>query len=307
VAYVTVVETDLRHLELVRRGKVRDVYSVSPERLLIVSTDRISAFDCVLASPIPDKGVVLNQMSLFWFELTKEIVENHVVEADVDRFPESLSPYRETLAGRSVIVTATKVIPFECVVRGYLMGSGWKEYHASGTVGGTPLPPGLHESERLPEPFFSPATKADVGHDINVNEAYMENRIGRELTMRLKELSIAVYAKAAAYALERGIIIADTKFEFGLDGDRLLLVDEILTPDSSRFWPLTGYRPQRLQNSFDKQFVRDFLEGIGWNKQPPAPALPPDIVARTREKYLEAYRMLTGRELSDTGVLGSPA
>ncbi len=296
--FTTVVETNLSSLELVRRGKVRDVYAVSPDRLLIIATDRVSAFDCILGSPIPQKGILLNQLSLFWFDMTKEIVPNHIIESDVCRFPMSLVTHTDLLSGRSIIVRRTSVIPFECVVRGYLTGSGWKEYRTSGSIGGTRLPPSLVESDLLPEPFFSPATKADVGHDINVDEAYMEKKIGSDLTHRLKNLSIAIYAKAAAYALERGIIIADTKFEFGLDGDHLFLIDEVLTPDSSRFWPLNEYRRGRPQNSFDKQFVRDFLEVSRWNKKPPAPALPPDIISKTRSKYLEAYRLLVGRELS---------
>ncbi|MEW6368568.1 MAG: phosphoribosylaminoimidazolesuccinocarboxamide synthase [Acidobacteriota bacterium] len=294
----TVVETNLAGVRLFRRGKVRDVYELPPDRLLIVATDRISAFDAILPAPIPDKGVVLNQLSLFWFELMRAIVPNHVVESDADRFPPQLAPYREILRGRSVIVRKAEVVPFECVVRGYLSGSGWKEYRAGGTIGGVRMPPGLVESSRLPEPFFSPATKADVGHDMNVDEVYMDRSIGAALTRRLREISIAIYSKAAAYALDRGIIIADTKFEFGLDvNGELLLVDEVLTPDSSRFWPSAEYAPGRAQASFDKQPVRDYLEASGWNKQPPAPPLPPAVVSSTQARYREAYRLLVGREL----------
>lgn len=294
-----VTRTDLSGFSLVRRGKVRDVYDLPPDRLLIVATDRISAFDCILGTPIPQKGVLLNKLSLFWFELTRGIVPNHIVESDVAKFPAELEQYRDTLAGRSVIVRKTQVVPFECVVRGYLSGSGWKEYRESGTIGGAPIKPGLVESDRLPAPFFSPATKAEEGHDINVDEKYMERQVGAELTRRLKEYSIAIYERAAEYARERGIIIADTKFEFGLDRGTIYLIDEVLTPDSSRFWPLDDYKPGRSQKSFDKQYVRDYLETSGWDKQPPAPALPADVVANTRAKYMDAYRMLTGRELPD--------
>ncbi|MBI2841137.1 MAG: phosphoribosylaminoimidazolesuccinocarboxamide synthase [Acidobacteria bacterium] len=297
MTYPTVVETNLKGIDLLRRGKVRDVYELPPGRLLIVATDRISAFDSVLASPIPQKGIILNNISLFWFDKSSSLVPNHIIEREVERFPTSLQPYREILAGRSVIVRKTEVVPFECVVRGYLSGSGWKEYKHSRTIGGVALPGGMVESDRLPEPFFSPATKADVGHDINVDEVYMENQIGRDLTRRLKQVSLSLYTLAADYARERGIIIADTKFEFGLDGGELYLIDELLTPDSSRFWPLSEYVPGGPQKSFDKQYVRDYLESSGWDKNPPAPSLPDSITSGTRAKYLAAYRQLIGREL----------
>ena len=292
-----VLETSFPTLSLLRRGKVRDVYAVDPETLLIVATDRISAFDVVLPNAIPEKGRVLTALTLFWFDLTRDIVVNHLITADVARYPAPLRQYTGDLEGRSMLVRWAQVIPFECVARGYLAGSGWKEYQKTGAVCGSPLPPGLRESEKLPHPIFTPATKAETGHDQNVSEAEMASAVGAELTARLKQLTLAVYTRAADYAATRGIIIADTKFEFGRMGDEILLVDEVLTPDSSRFWPASEYAPGSSPPSFDKQYVRDYLETLPWNKQPPAPPLPSEVVRRTTEKYLEAYRLLTGKSL----------
>lgn len=264
-------------------------------RLLIVATDRLSAFDVVLPTAIPDKGKVLTQLSLFWFEMLREVVPNHVLSAT--DFPGELAPYAAQLSGRAMLVRSTQPLPIECVVRGYLSGSGWKDYKSTGKVCGIALPPGLTESARLPEAIFTPSTKATSGHDENVSFEDAAGRIGRPLAERLRETSLEIYRRAVDYAAARGIIIADTKFEFGLDGNELLWIDEALTPDSSRFWPAEGYTPGRAQPSFDKQFVRDYLERIGWSKTPPASELPPDVVAATREKYREAYRKLTGHEL----------
>ena len=294
---MTVSDTRFSDLTLFRRGKVRDVYAVGPDRLLIVATDRISAFDVVLPNAIPEKGRVLTAVTLFWLDLIREIVPSHLISADPGEYPEPLRRHAAELAGRSMLVRRTEVVPFECVVRGYLSGSGWKDYQKSGAVGGIPLPPGLLESDRLVEPIFTPATKEETGHDINVSEAEMAEAVGTELTTRLRKLSLAIYRKAADYAATRGIIIADTKFEFGRIGEEIILVDEVLTPDSSRFWPAAQYAPGQPQPSFDKQYVRDYLESIPWNKEPPAPELPPEVVRRTSEKYLEAYRLLTGRSL----------
>ncbi len=294
---MTVSYTSFPDLTLFRRGKVRDVYAVGPDRLLIVATDRISAFDVVLPNAIPEKGRVLTAMTLFWLDLIREMVPNHLLSADPGQYPEPLRRHAAELAGRSMLVRRTEVVPFECVVRGYLSGSGWKDYQKSGTVGGIPLPPGLRESDRLAEMIFTPATKEETGHDINVSEAEMAEAVGAELTTRLRQLSLAIYRKAADYAATRGIIIADTKFEFGRTGGEIMLVDEVLTPDSSRFWPAAQYAPGQPQPSFDKQYVRDYLESIPWNKEPPAPELPHDVVRRTSEKYLEAYRLLTGKSL----------
>ncbi len=277
------------------RGKVRDLYSFG-DRLLIVATDRLSAFDIVLPTPIPDKGRVLTQLSLFWFEMLRDAVPNHVLSAT--EFPKELAPYREELSGRAMLVRRTRPIPIECVVRGYLAGSGWKDYGATGKVCGIALPAGLRESERLPEPIFTPATKATTGHDENIPFEEAAARIGRPLAERLRDLSPELYRRAAAYAEPRGILLADTKFEFGLLDDEVVWIDEALTPDSSRFWPAAGYQPGRPQPSFDKQYVRDYLERIGWSKQSPAPELPPDVVAATRSKYREAYQRLTGHELA---------
>jgi phosphoribosylaminoimidazole-succinocarboxamide synthase len=266
---------------------------------LIVATDRLSAFDVVLPDPIPHKGTVLTQLSLFWFDFLKDVVSNHLVTADVKNYPPALAEHRDMLGGRSMLVARADVFPVECVARGYLAGSGWKDYLKTGEVCGVKIPEGLGESERLPEPIFTPATKAETGHDINISEREAAGRIGEEATKRLKELTLALYRRASEYAERRGIIIADTKFEFGVKDGRLILVDEALTPDSSRFWPADSYEPGRGQNSFDKQYVRDYLETLDWDKKPPAPRLPEGVIARTSEKYLQAYRLLTGKELDD--------
>jgi phosphoribosylaminoimidazole-succinocarboxamide synthase len=265
----------------------------------MVATDRISAFDYVLGSGIPDKGKVLTQLSAFWFDYTRHIVPNHVLETDARQFPPELRRHSDILAGRSMLVRKTNPVPIECVARGYLSGSGWKDYVATGMVCGVPLPPGLRESDRLPEPIFTPATKATSGHDINISEAEAARLVGAELVARLKALTLELYAAGAAHAEQCGILLADTKFEFGLAPDgEVLLIDEVMTPDSSRYWPKDQYSPGRPQPSFDKQFVRDYLEQIRWNKQPPVPSLPDDVVAKTREKYIEAFRRLSGRELN---------
>jgi len=290
-----VTRTNLPGVTLFRRGKVRDVYTVE-DRLLIVATDRISAFDVVLPNAIPYKGAVLTQLSVFWFGFLKDIVSNHLITTDVESYPESLRQYRDELEGRSMLVRRVEVFPFECVARGYLEGSGWKDYKATGEVCGVKLPAGLRQADPLPEPIFTPATKAEAGHDINVSEQDMADALGADTTQRLKELTLALYTRAASYAKERGIIIADTKFEFGLIDAEIILADEVLTPDSSRFWPKESYEPGRAQPSFDKQFVRDYLETLDWNKQPPGPELPDEVVNKTSEKYRDAYRMLAGRE-----------
>jgi phosphoribosylaminoimidazole-succinocarboxamide synthase len=286
-----------------RHGKVRDIYDFG-ESLLIVATDRISAFDYVLGSGIPDKGKVLTQISAFWFDQTHSMVSNHVISTDTRDFPPELAADANLLAGRSMLVRKTEPLSIECVARGYLSGSGWKDYVQSGRVCGVALPAGLRESDRLPEPIFTPATKAQSGHDINISEADAAEIVGPAVLARARELTLKLYANGAAHAEARGIIVADTKFEFGLlppDGrtaeDRLIVIDEMLTPDSSRFWPRDAYRPGGPQASFDKQFVRDYLERIAWNKQPPVPTLPEDVIAKTREKYIDAFRRLTGREL----------
>ncbi|HYL68882.1 MAG TPA: phosphoribosylaminoimidazolesuccinocarboxamide synthase [Candidatus Limnocylindria bacterium] len=289
-----VLQTDFPSLKLRGRGKVRDIYELG-DRLLIVATDRLSAFDVVLPTPIPDKGRVLTQLSMFWFEKLADIVPHHVISAK--DFSGELAPYRDSLDGRAMLVRRTDPIPIECVVRGYLSGTGWKDYQKTGAVCGIPLPAGLRESERLPEPIFTPSTKATTGHDENISFAETVMRVGRPLAERLRDTSLAIYRRAAEYAAARGIIIADTKFEFGLIGEQFIWIDEALTPDSSRFWPGDQYAPGKAQPSFDKQFVRDYLERIGWNKQPPAPALPPDVVSGTRDKYREAYQRITGHVL----------
>jgi phosphoribosylaminoimidazole-succinocarboxamide synthase len=299
-AVAPLLETDLPGLTLLRRGKVRDVYVVDAERLLIVATDRISAFDHVLGSGIPDKGRILTQLSVFWFEFLRDLVPNHLLSADVGEYPVALAAHAGTLQGRSMLVRRTAPVPIECVARGYLSGSGWKEYRETGSVCGIPLPAGLRESDRLPAPIFTPATKAESGHDENISEERAAALVGADTVGRLRELTLALYARGVEHADARGIILADTKFEFGWTraagtGD-LILIDEALTPDSSRFWPRERYRPGGPQPSFDKQFVRDYLESIGWNKQPPVPSLPDEVVERTRTKYLEAFRLLTGRE-----------
>ncbi|PYX78610.1 MAG: phosphoribosylaminoimidazolesuccinocarboxamide synthase [Acidobacteria bacterium] len=291
------LQTDFPELELYASGKVRDVYRVDNEHLLFVATDRISAFDYVLATGIPHKGRVLTQLSLFWFDFLKAITQNHLVTADVSQYPPLLRKHDDQLRGRSMLVVKAEMVAVECVVRGYLSGSGWKEYQKTGSVCGIKLPAGLRESEKLPEPIFTPATKAASGHDENISFAEMVKRAGRELSEKLRDLSLRIYQTAAGYAAKRGIIIADTKFEFGNTASGIVLGDEVLTPDSSRFWPAEKYQPGRAQDSYDKQYVRDYLESIRWNKQPPAPALPDDVAARTSEKYQDAYRLLTGRKL----------
>jgi phosphoribosylaminoimidazole-succinocarboxamide synthase len=291
-----VLETHLPGIPLLARGKVRDIYDLR-DRLLIVTTDRISAFDCILPTGIPGKGKVLTQLSRFWLEWLSDSVAHHLITADVNQYPAELEPYRSLLAGRSMLVHRADMLPVECVARGYLAGSGWKEYQATGAVCGIRLPAGLRESDALPEPLFTPATKATSGHDVNISFSEVERLVGAPLAAELRRLTLQIYTRAAAYARERGIIIADTKFEFGLFQDHLILADEVLTPDSSRFWPLDSYQPGRPQASYDKQYVRDYLESIGWDKKPPAPPLPADVVVRTAEKYRQAYLALTGREL----------
>jgi len=290
------LQTDLPDLTLHARGKVRDLYNLNGH-LLFVATDRISAFDYVLATGIPEKGRVLTQISLFWFDFLKDVVNNHLVTARVQEYPKQLQQYADQLRGRSMLVNKAQMVDIECVVRGYISGSAWKEYQQAGTVCGIHLPRGLRESDKLPEPIFTPATKAISGHDENISFAEMCKRTGPELADQLRALSLKIYTKAADYAAGRGIIIADTKFEFGHTPQGLVLADEVLTPDSSRFWPADKYQPGRAQESFDKQFVRDYLEGIRWNKQPPAPSLPDDVAQKTSEKYIQAYRILAGREL----------
>jgi phosphoribosylaminoimidazole-succinocarboxamide synthase len=321
----SLLESSLDDLTLHRRGKVRDVYEVGDD-LLIVATDRISAFDYVLGSGIPDKGKVLTQFSAFWFERLGDLVPHHLIATDVDAFPEPLRRHRAVLQGRSMLVRRTVPVPVECVARGYLSGSGWKEYQQSGSICGVKLPAGLRESSRLPEPIFTPATKAESGHDVNISEEEAGRLVGAALIGRLKALTLEIYRRGASHAESKGIIVADTKFEFGLarrsgdpsaearsakvegakaargaapadDEDDVVLIDEVLTPDSSRFWPRASYEPGHGQPSFDKQYVRDYLEEIRWNKQPPVPSLPDDVIRRTREKYVEAYRLIAGREL----------
>lgn len=291
-----VLQTDFPEFSLHARGKVRDLYSLNGE-LLFVATDRISAFDYVLATGIPEKGRVLTQLSLFWFDFLRDTVKNHLLTSDVDAYPAPLKKYSGQLRGRSMLVNKAQMIDVECVVRGYLSGSGWKDYQKTGGVCGIPLPAGLRDSDKLPEPIFTPASKAVTGHDENISFEEMCKRTGKELAEKLRDLSIRIYRKAADYAAGRGIIIADTKFEFGQTGEGLVLADEVLTPDSSRFWPADKYQPGRAQESYDKQFVRDYLESIRWNKQPPAPALPDEVARKTSEKYIQAYRVLAGREL----------
>ena len=291
------LQTEFADLQQHARGKVRDLYSVG-EFLLLVATDRISAFDHVLATGIPDKGKVLTQLSLFWFDYLQAVVPNHLITADVAEYPEELQEYSDELRGRSMLVSRAQMFPVECVVRGYLSGSGWKDYQATGAVCGIQLPGGLRESERLPEPIFTPASKSAGGeHDENITFAAMIERVGGSAAEKLRGLSLAIYKRAHAHAESCGLILADTKFEFGQTAKGIVLADEVLTPDSSRFWPREGYAPGGPQPSFDKQFVRDYLERIHWNKRPPAPALPEDVVRPTREKYLEAFRLLTGHRL----------
>ena len=291
------LRTDYPELGLHASGKVRDVYNLDSDHLLFVATDRISAFDYVLATGIPHKGRVLTQISLFWFDFLRDIVPNHFVTADVNRYPAAIRTHAEELRGRSMMVMRAEMFPVECVARGYLSGSGWKEYKATGSVCGIKLPRGLKESDQLPEPLFTPATKATTGHDINISFEEMCTLVDPELSRQLRDITLRIYKKAADYARQRGIIIADTKFEFGQTAQGITLADEVLTPDSSRFWPADTYQPGKAQDSYDKQYVRDYLEEIRWNKQPPAPALPQEVALRTSEKYLGAYRQLTGREL----------
>jgi phosphoribosylaminoimidazole-succinocarboxamide synthase len=291
-----ILETDLTGVERYGRGKVRDVYSVG-DRLLIVATDRISAFDYILPTGIPDKGKVLTQLSIFWFDFLRDLTPTHFLSAHVDEYPEPLPNFRNQLEGRSMLVKRAKMVEIECVARGYISGSGWKEYKQQGTVCGIRLPAGLKESDKLPEPIFTPSTKAQSGHDENISFETVVSQIGEDLARRLRDLTLNIYSRAAKYAETRGIVIADTKFEFGFVGDDLVLGDEVLTPDSSRFWPAESYKPGGAQFSFDKQFVRDYLESIHWNKQPPAPPLPEEVAARTSEKYRQAYKILTGHEL----------
>jgi phosphoribosylaminoimidazole-succinocarboxamide synthase len=291
-----ILETKLPGFDLISRGKVRDIYAVG-EDLLFIATDRISAFDYILATGIPGKGRVLTQISLFWFDFLKDTVPNHVLTADVDKYPAALQPFRPQIEGRSMLVRRAKMIDVECVARGYISGSGWKDYQRTGGICGIPLPAGLQESAQLPEPIFTPATKAQTGHDENISFDEAAKAVGAELAAQLRDKTLEIYRKAAGYARTRGIIVADTKFEFGFINGVLTLADEVLTPDSSRFWPEAEYKPGGAQPSFDKQYVRDYLESIRWNKQPPAPALPADVAERTGEKYREAYFRLTGQRL----------
>lgn len=293
-----VIKTEIKEYPLVSQGKVRDIYDIDEETLLIVTSDRISAFDVILPDPIAEKGKVLNQITLFWMDRMKDLTENHIIASKVDDFPEPLKAYREMLEGRSVLVKKAKPLPIECIVRGFITGSGWKDYQKTGTVCGHDLPANLQESEMLPTPIFTPSTKADLGeHDENITLDKAAELVGESMMRKVEELSLAIYSRARDYAKERGILIADTKFEFGTIGDRLILIDEVLTPDSSRFWPMDGYTPGKGQPSFDKQFMRDWLIEIGFNKQPPAPSIPKEIADQTRSKYLEAYKLLTGSEL----------
>jgi len=290
------LETRLGSLPLTARGKVRDIYSLNEDELLFVATDRISAFDHVLGSGIPDKGRILTQLSLFWFDFLNDIVKNHVITAESAKFPSVLAPYLDQLEGRSMIVRRAKMFPVECVVRAYLSGSGWKDYQATGAVCGIALPPGLQESDRLPEPIFTPAAKINTGgHDENISFGDVISTVGEDNANELRRLTLAIFEKASKHAESRGLILADTKFEFGVIDGEIVLADEVLTPDSSRYWPAESYAPGGPQPSFDKQYVRDYLESIRWNKQAPAPSLPQDVIAKTREKYLEAFRLISGR------------
>jgi phosphoribosylaminoimidazole-succinocarboxamide synthase len=291
-----IFETNLPSVELYARGKVRDVYSAG-QYLVIVATDRLSAFDYILPTPIPDKGRVLTAMTLFWLEQLRDIVPNHLVSANVADYPAEFQAYRDQLEGRSMLVHRARMAEVECVARGYVSGSGWKDYRREGRICGIPLPAGLRESDQLPEPIFTPASKAQSGHDENISFETVAGQIGEPLAARLRDLTLAIYNRASQYAETRGIIIADTKFEFGFAGEQLVLADEVLTPDSSRFWPRSSYQPGGPQPSFDKQYVRDYLESIHWDKRPPAPALPAEVMERTSEKYREAYRILTGKSL----------
>jgi phosphoribosylaminoimidazole-succinocarboxamide synthase len=289
------LEIDLPGIKLFKKGKVRNVFDLG-DSLLLVASDRISAFDSVMPNGIPDKGAILTQISLFWFEFSKKIVKNHVIESNVDRFPAALKPFKKMLEKRSIIGKKAELIPVECVIRGYLSGSGWKDYQRSGSICGIKLPPGMKESEKLPEPIFTPTTKAESGHDQNITEKEVIDAVGRETASFIKSKTIEVYRACAGHADQKGIILADTKFEFGFYNGEIILIDEILTPDSSRFWPRDRYKAGQSQPSYDKQFLRDYLESIKWNKEPPAPVLPPEVVEKTREKYLEAFKRITGKE-----------
>jgi phosphoribosylaminoimidazole-succinocarboxamide synthase len=289
------LQTSLGSLPLVARGKVRDIYDLGDDQLLFVATDRISAFDHVLATGITDKGRILTQLSLFWFDLLKNTVKNHLVTADSAQFPTSCEPYLDQLEGRSMLVKRAKMFPVECVVRGYISGSGWKDYQRTGSICGINLPSGLRESDKLPEPIFTPAAKNNVGHDENISFQQMIRTIGLKPAEDLRDLTTKIYKEASKHAASKGLLLADTKFEFGLIDGEITLADEVLTPDSSRYWPAETYNPGGAQPSFDKQFVRDYLESIHWNKQEPAPALPPEVVEKTKAKYLEAFRLITGR------------
>jgi len=288
------LDIDLPGIKVFKKGKVRNVFDLG-DSLLLVATDRISAFDSVMPNGIPDKGAILTQISLFWFDFTGNIVKNHLIESNADKFPLQLQPFKNKLAKRSVIGQKAELIPIECVVRGYLSGSGWKEYQKSQSICGIKLPAGLKESAKLPEPIFTPTTKAETGHDLNITEKEVNDKVGKETAAFIKEKTLAVYRACADHADKKGIIIADTKFEFGRAGGEIILIDEILTPDSSRFWPKDLYKAGQSQPSYDKQFVRDYLESIKWNKEPPAPKLPEEVVNKTREKYFEAFRRLTGK------------
>ena len=288
------LDIDLPGIKPFKTGKVRNVFDLG-DSLLLVASDRISAFDSVMPNGIPDKGAILTQISLFWFDFTKKIIKNHVIESDADKFPAQLKPFKEKLAKRSIIGKKAKVIPVECVVRGYLSGSGWKEYQKSQSICGIKLPAGLKESSKLPEPIFTPTTKAEQGHDLNITFDEVVDQVGKETAATIKDKTIKIYQACADYADKQGIIIADTKFEFGFFGNEIIIIDEMLPPDSSRFWPKDQYKPGQGQPSYDKQFVRDYLESIKWNKEPPAPELPEEVVKKTREKYMEAFTKLTGR------------
>jgi phosphoribosylaminoimidazole-succinocarboxamide synthase len=291
----TLFETDFPSLQLVKRGKVRDMYDLG-DAFLMVASDRISAFDVIMPNPIPDKGRILTQISLFWFAMMVDLIPNHLISSNIDDYPEICKPYAEQLAGRSMLVKKAEPLSIECVVRGYISGSGWKAYQDSGRICGIALPAGLQESDRLPEPIFTPSTKEELGlHDINIDFAEAADRIGADLAQKVKDLSLAIYQKGAEYADTKGIIIADTKFEFGLFDNELILIDEVLTPDSSRFWPKETFRPGGAQKSYDKQYLRDYLIALDWNKQPPAPTLPVKVIAATHDKYLEALKQLTGK------------
>jgi phosphoribosylaminoimidazole-succinocarboxamide synthase len=291
-----ILETNFSELTLVKQGKVRDIYDLG-DALLMVATDRISAFDVVMAEPVPDKGKILNQLSLFWFEVMKDIVPNHIISGDVDAFPRECKPFADQLAGRSMLVKKTEPLSIECVVRGYISGSGWKSYKESQAVCGIPLEAGLKESDRLSEPIFTPSTKEELGrHDINIDFEQASQRIGKAVAEQVRDLSLAIYSKGAQLALEKGIIIADTKFEFGLLDGQIILIDEVLTPDSSRFWPRESYKPGGTQKSFDKQYLRDYLLSIDWDQTPPPPPLPEDVIRNTRTKYLEALHLITGQQ-----------